>query len=383
MVRIITYCGVWLILFVWGAGLGLAYSDISGNYSYRADIEELLAAGILKDGAKFRPHDTITRAELVSLALRAAVNNADLVEALRNNCYKDVRINDWYAPAMCYAKEFNYLGAGAKGYPQRTVTWPEGVTIVGRVFNVPRAEDRSSWWAPYAVTMGSGGYLPPTWNYTEQELTRGQAAHLINGLRQNKGVNPVCLPDTIKPGACRYLAKRLPENIDWERVTSTWLEWYNGSRALAGLAPYTYDLALEKTSFVWSNRAARLGSITHKRDGQKAYYDYKRIARWFSDQGLSFANIRNRTFVENIGWGYYRCGSVDCTDELLASIRTTYEFFMSEKNKKNRVHYESIMSPTYRQIGLGVALDPSRSRYYLTVHYATEVTADRYPVCAE
>lgn len=165
------------------------------------------------------------------------------------------------------------------------------------------------------------------------------------------------------------------QKVDMEKVRTAWLGWYNDARKKNGLGTFTYDANLDATALKWSETAVERGSITHKRTGQTAYYDYKRMVSWFKNQGVSFKNVQGSTFVENIGWDYYSCpaDAKDCTDKLIASIKHTYNFFMGEKGKKYHAHYDSIMNKRYRKIGLGITVDPAKKRYYLTVHYAVEV----------
>ena len=166
-----------------------------------------------------------------------------------------------------------------------------------------------------------------------------------------------------------------------DKVRTTWLQWYNDARNDQGLAPYVYDVQLDRTAATWSEYSKDKGSITHKRPGQTAYYDYWLIKDWFKNLGLEFANVNGETYTENIGWGYYNCSGSDCTDQLLDSIRTTFDFFMGEKNQSYRPHYESIMNAGFKKIGLGIAIDPDAKKYYLTVHYATEITSHPAGVC--
>jgi uncharacterized protein YkwD len=133
----------------------------------------------------------------------------------------------------------------------------------------------------------------------------------------------------------------------------------------------------------WSDRAKRLGVLSHKRDGQTAYYDYKMILAWFKNLGLEFRNVNGITMTENIGWGYYRCpadGS-DCTSNMTKAIRTTFDFYVSEKGKKNDAHWKSLMQKDFKQIGLGLALDKIKHKYYLTIHYDTAVTSKPVAIC--
>jgi uncharacterized protein YkwD len=167
----------------------------------------------------------------------------------------------------------------------------------------------------------------------------------------------------------------VPKNVDLAKVRAAWLSWYNAARKKNGLGPYVYDPNLDRTATLWSDLARQKGSIAHKRPGQKVYYDYKRMVSWFKGLGLTFPNVKGLTFVENIGWDRYACSasSSDCTDAMISSIQSTYNFFMGEKGKKYSPHYDSIMGKYFTKIGLGIAVDPVSKKYFLTVHYATAV----------
>lgn len=182
--------------------------------------------------------------------------------------------------------------------------------------------------------------------------------------------------------ACLKIDEGIPAKIDMKKVRQSWLDWNNGIREAAKLDLYEMEPVLSLTAEKWSNRALGLGSITHKRDGQKTYYDYKKILSWFKDNGVEFANYKGYTMTENIGWGYYKCpaDNADCTDNIIKAVRTTFDFFASEK-KKNGVHWRSMMNSQYKKIGLGLALDGKNKKYYLTIHYGTELTATPGNVC--
>jgi uncharacterized protein YkwD len=181
---------------------------------------------------------------------------------------------------------------------------------------------------------------------------------------------------------CIPAIKELPVKADLSKLRQTWLDWNNGLRKKAGLKPYSITEELNLTSTEWSEEAVKKGTIVHKRPGQKVYYDYKRMVSWFKGWGVEFKNVNRATFVENIGWGYYKCPAEgDCTEALTKAIRTTFDFFAKEKGKKYRPHYESLMKKDFRVIGVGLALDTKKHKYYLTVHYGTEITSKPLPVC--
>lgn len=168
----------------------------------------------------------------------------------------------------------------------------------------------------------------------------------------------------------------VPSTIDMKRVERAWLGWNNRIRKRMQLTPYVLNNALTATALEWSALAKEQGTIEHKRSPDAAYYDYTMIEQWFKDRGVTFANVNRTTFTENIGWGMYRCTTTDCTPALIRSIRSTFRFYQAERFKTSQAHWRSLIHPEFRQIGLGIAVDEAAKRYYLTVHYATEITSE-------
>ncbi len=181
--------------------------------------------------------------------------------------------------------------------------------------------------------------------------------------------------------SCTQVNVQTISHVDMTAVRNAWLGWYNDYRATQGLSPYTLDTSLDTTAGNWSLFAAKRGTISHKRTWKAAYYDYDAIEQWFAAKGLTFKNVSSRTFTENIGWGIYDCDSADCTQEMIDSIRTTFDFFMSEKGKANSSHYNTIVSPQFTKMGVGIAVDPATSRYYLTAHFATDFSSSPPAFC--
>ena len=169
-------------------------------------------------------------------------------------------------------------------------------------------------------------------------------------------------------------ANTFPQNVNLTEVRSTWLGWYNVERAKEKLAPYTFSSVLDQTALAWSETAKKRGYLNHKRDGQTAYYDYNLIKKWFVSQGVIFKGS-GTLFTENIGWGPYNCTKKDCTQEMIATIRYTFDAYVTEKGKKYRPHYNSLMSSVYTKIGLGIVVDSAKGKLYLTVHYAVRPCA--------
>ena len=66
---------------------------------------------------------------------------------------------------------------------------------------------------------------------------------------------------------------------------------------------------------------------------------------------------------------------------MIPQVRKAFDFYMSEKGQAYTAHYDSIMNPYFKIVGLGIAVDRSANRYYLTVHYGTEITSNPFPIC--
>jgi len=163
------------------------------------------------------------------------------------------------------------------------------------------------------------------------------------------------------------------KNIDISKVKNTWMKWYNDVRIDLWRWKLVYNSKLESTALDWSKVSKTRWYMDHKRSSWDAYYDYNKITTWFKDRGVVCKNIYGVTHTENIWYWYYTCNDSDCTDELINSIRSTFDFFYWEKYKDYQAHYLSIINKYFTQIWLWIEIDEQNNRYYLTVHYCTEV----------
>ena len=66
----------------------------------------------------------------------------------------------------------------------------------------------------------------------------------------------------------------------------------------------------------------------------------------------------------------WNCKEADCTDEIIDATRGTWNFFYGER-KSNGVHYRALVQPGFGLQGLGIAF--SGKKYYLTIHYGTQI----------
>ena len=164
-----------------------------------------------------------------------------------------------------------------------------------------------------------------------------------------------------------------PPNVDMNRVRSEWLTWTNSVRLEQWLSPYSIDTRLNTTAYDWTIEFANSKwSNHHRRNPSDSYYSFSTIDNWFMKRGINPKIINRSKHTENVGFWTYSCSSSDCTNTLIQSIRSTFNFFMSEKGKSYDAHYRSIVQPNFSKIGLSVIVVPEEQRYYLTVHYITE-----------
>lgn len=166
------------------------------------------------------------------------------------------------------------------------------------------------------------------------------------------------------------------ENIDIQKVKDKWLLWNNEVREWLWKKAYSYDSKLEKTAYEWSNISKNSWIVTHKRSSWDSYYDYYKISNWFKDRGVVCKNVYWVTYSENIGYWYYSCNDWECSDELIDSLKSTFDFYMAEKYKSSQTHYLSLINSYFTKIWLWIDISNSwnwKYKYYLTVHYCTEV----------
>lgn len=317
----------------------------------------------------------INRAEFLKITMASLG-----MESEGGNCFTDVN-EQWYAPYICAAKERGLIKGYADGSfrPEQAVNLLEAGKILTDAFELETSGVvGQEWYSPSLETLAAAGAIPATVDFYTETLIREEAFELLWRVKENQTGESTALA-AFKGAACMDFEPEFYENIDMQRVRDTWLSWYNEARAAQGLPAFTVNEQLDRSAYLWSELARSRGYIDHKRPGTTAYYDYYAIQDWFSDLGLTFANVGGITFTENIGRGPYSCSAEDCTDELLAMIRYTFDYYMSEAGQAYRPHYNSLMSGTFKEIGLGLVV--SESSYYLTIHYATSITSDPTPFC--
>jgi hypothetical protein len=375
-----------LLLTLAFASVTHAYSDVHNATDYSEAIASITEDGIVEgyDDNTFRPKDSINRAEFTKILVESKLGEKP--EEYADKCFPDMNASAWYAPYICYAKEHEILD----GYPDGTfkasnrVNLAEASKIIVNLFEIETEEaEGDNWYSEYIEALDRSSFIPPSFGYFSEDVNRGEMAEMIWRIREDKhDEDTTKLPD-LQEVPCQSSGEDLQSNIDMDEVRATWLGWYNDARAAEGLHAYTLNEQLERSAIAWSEISEDRGYMDHRRQEGAEYYDYWMIADWFEDQGLTFENRYRVTFTENIGWGPFRCSSSksDCTDEMIDTIRGSFDFYMDEKYDDYKPHYNSLMNEYFDEIGLGIAVDEGAGQYYLSVHYGTKITSDPLPIC--
>lgn len=179
------------------------------------------------------------------------------------------------------------------------------------------------------------------------------------------------------------------DKVDMNRVKDAWLSWVNDLRTKKGLTPYKYHPLLDYTA---QDVAIYLGALypsgrvwnmaTHEKPGQPTpWYSHSYITKWFKEHGVYTVNVGGSNHTENTWYSNYRCDDTeDCTDEMIAALRRTFNYYMSEERFVNyaprkALHYLSMINPNFEYIGLGLAVGEWSSRRWSVIHYMTELQA--------
>lgn len=362
------------------------------NYRYEEAVRYLYDKKVIQGYSDntFRADNLINRAEFTKILIESTQDNFDSIKNnYKSDCFEDVAADQWYAPYICYAKKNDIINGYPNGtfLPAKDINLAEALKILVNVFDVEEGDEGENWYDVYVNAMGNKNYIPSTFKNPSQNVTRGEMSEMMWRVLENKKnqdyvkAEDLLSADNSIDSNCQPMGENIPANVDMERVREQWLTWYNEERAALGKYAYVNNPQLHRSATAWAEEMKAKGVMDHKRTGQTEYYDYNMITQWFADLGLVFKNVNRVTHTENIGWGYYSCSESDCTDEVIAMARTSLDFFLSEKNKSYQPHYQSVMSDYFKEIGLGIAFDGTK--YYLAVHYGTEITSEPLAVCVD
>lgn len=365
------------------------FTDINPTGMHADAIEYLKTKEIVtgyKDGT-FREDRTVNRAEFAKILAKSLFSQDDIDRCTREFSmdFTDVPRTAWFGPYACILTKNGFVeGYEDKTFrPSATLNIAEAAKIFVAAMKLPLdpANTGEEWFAPAIRALAQAKALPTDVRATGESLTRGVMAEMLWRLKENVQDRQTVDAETLLAAKCEWFADDVIPGVDLQEVRRVWLSWMNDTRKEFGLAPYVSSKQLNRTAAIWSQKAKAIGTITHKRTVSAAYYSYTGIESWFDAYDLTFENDNRATFTENIGWGMYKCNKQDCTQNLIDSIRTTYDMYLNERGKASSPHWNSIVKPEFTEQGMGISVDPASGKYYLTAHYATAITSDPDPVC--
>lgn len=185
-----------------GAGLVSAESVLSDidEYEYAESIEFLYDGSILdgyNDGT-FKPENKINRAEFTKVVINSVYDIEDL-EGLSDDCFPDVKSEDWFSPYVCLAQEEGII----QGYPDGTfkpgndITQAEALKIIYESFYGDIQDLGGEWYQRYLDAAEFDGmlYFEATNSPAAHVITRGEVSYFLAWLLDENLV----LTDQIDP----------------------------------------------------------------------------------------------------------------------------------------------------------------------------------------
>ncbi len=172
--------------------LDFIFNDVPANSSNFDSVMYLYKQNIItgfEDGT-IRPELPITRAEMIKMVVTAK-KLYPLVINYRN-CYTDVH-NEWFAQYVCLAKEKGWIKSGGKFRPNDTLSRAEAVTVLVQAFDLkPGSEkglipfqdvEKGSWYYQNIITAQSHHMFKEDpihqFFYPEELATRGDIFKML------------------------------------------------------------------------------------------------------------------------------------------------------------------------------------------------------------
>lgn len=162
--------------------------------------------------------------------------------------------------------------------------------------------------------------------------------------------------------------------IDMNRVAYTWESWLHSLRNQESIdSSISYDSSLDSLAKEWSQFMKTHWWRTHKRFPSSAFYDFNEIRERFLERGYNFDPVAGHVVVENVWEGNLYCTSGDCTDDILRSLKNTFDYFVKEKWQAYTAHFDTMTNSYLTKFSIGIALDTQKNKIYSTMYYMSHV----------
>ncbi len=362
---------------------GEVFPDVPTDHPAYQAVVDLYGAGLMtgyRDGM-FRPERHVSRAEIV----KVLIDSAPGYRAQNDTAYgdpfdagwlrfHDVQSGDWFVPYLRTAVNRKLV----QGYrdrtfrPQQSVSVAEASKMITVAFGLSRDWDGPLWYEQYVRALAVRGALPQSVRFAEAPMTRGELAQIMWRLREERSDLPASTAESVlHQRDCALQDDPRTEAVDMRRVRAAWLEWYNVERARLGLRLLSLDETLHHVSY------AQALELQDQKYVQPSSYPLLR--RTLGAEGLTYNG--SVSAWESVGTGEYVCDDRECTDELLAALRHTFDAIQSQRDLDDQPDWEAMIDPEYRLLGLGVVT--ADGRYTLVSQVSRQPISQPQPLCRQ
>ena len=165
------------------------FSDIDNGEIYKTGIEFLASKGIINgypDGT-YKPLNTINRAEMLKIIAEGSMKLNNMYEDefdaySSQNCFSDVKANQWFTKYICYAKDKGWVEGYENGKYFRhaqNVTFVESLKITYKGMNISYNGNANPWYKDLIGKSAMKNLIPHTIKSFDENLKRNQMADMI------------------------------------------------------------------------------------------------------------------------------------------------------------------------------------------------------------
>lgn len=362
---------------------GDVFPDVPTDHPAYQAVMDMYGAGLMtgyRDGM-FRPQRHVSRAEIVKVLIDSAPgyrvqNDAAFGDPFDAGWlhFRDVQTGDWFVPYLRTAVRRTLVQGYRDGTfrPQQSVGVAEASKMIAVAFGLSRDWDGPLWYEQYVRALALRGALPKSIGSAEAPLTRGELAQIIWRLREGRSDLPAATAESVlHQRECALQDDPRIEAVDMRRVRAAWLEWYNVERARLGLRLLSSDETLNHVSYT---QALAMQDQEYVQSSS-----YPLLRRTLGKEGLTYAGALSAW--QSAGTGEYACKQSECTDELLAALRRTFDAIQSQRDYDVQPDWEAVTDPEYRLLGLGVVV--ADGRYTLVSQVARHPLSQPEPLCRQ
>ncbi|MFC1656065.1 S-layer homology domain-containing protein, partial [Patescibacteria group bacterium] len=178
-----------LALFILLASSAYAYSDVDSSTDYNEAIDYITDLEIVEgyDDGTYRPDVSIIRAEFTKILVEA--KNGEEPTGYTETCFNDFPAERWFTSYVCYAKSEGIISGYPDGSfgPANNINLAEASKILVNVFEIETITPQGGeWYSVYIETLGAQGYIPSSFEYINDEVTRGEMAEMIYRIMEER-----------------------------------------------------------------------------------------------------------------------------------------------------------------------------------------------------